>query len=69
MGSNEKGCCYECPDRKPGCHNIETCEKWKKHEEDKKERYEKEKLAADIDLTDQMRHFKISYYRQHKRKH
>lgn len=33
-------CPKDCPERKPGCHNTETCECWSAQEEDRKQKRE-----------------------------
>lgn len=34
-------CPPECPDRKVGCHNAETCKRWAEHEKRQKKCYAK----------------------------
>ena len=31
--------CKDCPNRKVGCHNVETCSKWAEHEKKKEQSY------------------------------
>lgn len=47
----ERPCGKDCPRRKPGCQNEETCEKWKEHmirvRADRAERKKRVGAAAD----------------------
>lgn len=35
--------CKNCPDRKIGCHNVETCSYWAEHEKKKEKLYKTRK--------------------------
>lgn len=37
-------CPKDCPNRKVGCHNVETCENWRKQVEENKERLHQQHL-------------------------
>ena len=51
--------CMNCQRRKLGCHNVDTCQEWKAHEEAKKKEY-----AERIDYADG------GYdYEQHQKRH
>ena len=39
-------CPTNCPKRKVGCHNAETCERWAEHEKRKAEAYKKRKTKS-----------------------
>lgn len=34
-------CPPDCPKRRVGCHNVETCEKWAAHVEERRKEYER----------------------------
>ena len=54
-GPNPKGtifggktvCAPDCPKRRVGCHNVETCEKWAEHVEKRRKEYERRKELAE----------------------
>lgn len=35
--------CKDCPNRRVGCHNVETCSFWAEHEKKKEKIYDKRK--------------------------
>ena len=48
MAWNSNGvqrCPRECPNRAPGCHNVETCENWAKQVAAQREKLEARKAA------------------------
>lgn len=38
-------CPRKCPDRKPGCHNVNTCENWARQVEAQKKKMEARRAA------------------------
>ena len=40
--------CENCPDRKIGCHNIETCSKWAEHEKKKEKSYHDRRKVCEL---------------------
>ena len=40
--------CRDCPDRKVGCHNVETCSKWAEHEKKKEKIYKKHQKVCEL---------------------
>lgn len=44
----EGPCPKECPERRVGCKNADTCEKWAAHEAEKKRIYELRKRYGEV---------------------
>ena len=61
--------CKDCPDRKVGCHNVETCSKWAEHEKKKEEAYKDRRKAysfSQIEITNRKRKMR-RYDHDHRR--
>ena len=61
--------CKDCPNRKVGCHNVETCSKWAEHEKKKEEAYKdrrKTNELSQIEVT-HLRHRIHKYEHDHRR--
>lgn len=66
---NNDHCCQNCPNRKVGCHNINTCSAWAKHEANKEKIY-KERLKKSTMIAIERKHIALAYKRMtHDRKH
>jgi len=40
--------CKDCPNRKVGCHNAETCSKWAEHEKKKEKVYKERQKVCEL---------------------
>lgn len=48
--------CKDCPNRRVGCHNVETCSKWAEHEKKKEKVYKERQKVCEcscIEITNQ----------------
>ena len=56
----KKSPCYQCERRQPGCHNVETCEGWRKHTEEKERRMAAEQRHREMEeyKVESMRRFR-----------
>lgn len=46
----DRDSCKDCPERsyEPNCHNVETCEHWRRHMEEQQRKYDARKLTAQM---------------------
>ena len=61
--------CKDCPNRKVGCHNVETYSVWAEHEKKKEKAYNKHQKAynfSQIEITNRKRKMR-RYDHDHRR--
>lgn len=71
MNNYSNNICRDCPDRRVGCHNVDTCSKWAEHERKKKDEYDRRLLNCELTTVEKRAkaHFMRKVYHDKHGKH